>query len=107
MKTTNRNARTLVNRLENFKASNIFAETKEIFFSCPLKNAVQKINNKTTAYVVYSYGYHFPMYANIAGKWYGNKDKYSRTTSKQQNQTRPNGEINFVSTEELNSLLGK
>lgn len=42
-------------------------------------------------YVVYSYGTHFPMYLYDAdtGKWYGNNDKYSRTTSRHQGACRP------------------
>ena len=40
-------------------------------------------------YVVYSYGYHFPMYVYTLGTWYVNSDKYSVSTSKQQNQARP------------------
>lgn len=42
-------------------------------------------------YIVYSYGYHFPMwvYESATGQWYGNKDKYSRSTSKHQTMSRP------------------
>ena len=45
--------------------------------------------NETTIYVVFSYGYHFPMFAWIKGVWYENTDKYSVSTSKQQTQLRP------------------
>ena len=41
-----------------------------------------------SCYVVYSYGYHFPMYI-YDGAWYENSDKYSISTSKQQTQLRP------------------
>lgn len=72
-------------------------------------------NNKTVwttwegkFYTVYSYGRHFPMYAydTQAEKWYGNKDKFSRTTTTHQNLARPsNREIEWVSTDEFKALL--
>lgn len=41
-------------------------------------------------YVVYSYGEHFPMYLfsfeDRYPKWYGNSDKFSRSTSRHQQQ---------------------
>ena len=42
-------------------------------------------------YVVYSYGRHFPMYAfdENRNQWYGNSDKYSKTTSFHQIHARP------------------
>ena len=42
-------------------------------------------------YVVYSYGHHWPLYVRDmeSGKWYGNKDKYSTTTSKHLTVSRP------------------
>lgn len=42
-------------------------------------------------YVVYSWGYHFPMYIydDNTGQWFGNKDKFSQSTSKHQSQARP------------------
>jgi hypothetical protein len=47
----------------------------------------------TDLYVVQSYGAHFPMYIAEAHKgkvnWYGNKDKYSVSTSKQMTQANP------------------
>jgi hypothetical protein len=86
-RTSNIKASYLVNSKQDFKGSNTFAETK---------------NNK---YVVYSYGYHFPMYAFINGQWYGNSNKYSSSTSKHQSQTRPSGTITYKTTNELNNLL--
>lgn len=46
-------------------------------------------NHRT--YVVYSYGTHFPMFVwdYNTFEWYENTDRFSRTTSKQQNQCRP------------------
>jgi hypothetical protein len=40
-------------------------------------------------YVVYSYGRHWPLWANWRGVWFGNIDKHSRTTSKHFSQTHP------------------
>jgi len=42
-------------------------------------------------YVVCSYGVHYPMwiYDFLTGQWFGNYDKYSRTTSKHRTQTQP------------------
>lgn len=45
----------------------------------------------TQIYVVYSYGTHFPMYIYLPhqDQWFGNSDKYSRTTSSHQSQANP------------------
>ena len=42
-------------------------------------------------YVVYSYGTHFPMYIwdEVTHRWYGNSDKYSRTTTRHQHNANP------------------
>jgi hypothetical protein len=40
-------------------------------------------------YVVYSYGRHWPIYANWKGIWFANEDKISRTTTKHQSQAHP------------------
>tara|TARA_R100001594_G_C3919884_1_gene235452 strand:+ start:266 stop:562 length:297 start_codon:yes stop_codon:yes gene_type:complete len=62
------------------------------------------------AYVVYSYGDHFPMYVYRNNQWYENSDKYSITTSKQQTQCRPylygnNSYIQKANTSELKLLI--
>jgi hypothetical protein len=49
-------------------------------------------------YVVYSYGTHFPM-------WVGNSDRYSRTTSKQQSQTRPDVAMDMCDTRVLRQII--
>lgn len=61
-------------------------------------------------YTVYSYGDHFPMYVwdELAGAWYGNAEKYSRTTSKHMSKLYP-GNVNcYLDTDELReiSLVG-
>lgn len=73
IRTTNTNCRQYVQSKSPFITGNIFAEWH---------------NGR---YSVFSYGTHFPMYIydSETGHWYGNKDKYSITTSKHQSQARP------------------
>lgn len=54
-------------------------------------------------YVVYSYGIHFPMYlCDSSGQWFGNSDKWSRTTTNHQSKACPyNVDITWVSREVL------
>jgi hypothetical protein len=82
MRVANKNASKYVNELKEFKGSynkhadaSIFAENSD----------------NENLYVVYSYGYHFPMYIydRQAGMWIGNEDRYSMSTSKHQSQCRP------------------
>ena len=72
LKTSNKNARNIVENKCEFQGANTFGvwESEDV-------------------YVVYSYGKHFPMYVNINRVWYENSDKYSVSTSKQQTQLRP------------------
>jgi hypothetical protein len=63
-------------------------------------------------YAVYSYGAHFPMYVydNQTSQWYGNSDKYSRTTTRHQTQALPRvGEFGtpmvYAPTQELMQLI--
>ena len=46
---------------------------------------------KRVRYVVYSYGTHFPMYIwdEVTQRWYGNRDKYSITTTRHQRYACP------------------
>jgi hypothetical protein len=82
MKVANKNARQYVDELKEFEGSNTFAENKVAF-------------DETGLYVVYSYGYHFPMYIYDyqAGIWIGSRDKYSVSTTKHQSQCRPSEKI--------------
>ena len=59
-------------------------------------------NNKTMfseyngdLYIVYSYGYHFPMYVYDTQRdmWFANSDKFSSTTSRHQSKARPDAHI--------------
>ena len=58
-------------------------------------------------YVVYSYGSHFPMYIydKEQGKWIGNKDKYSRSTTRHQSQLRPSSVGLWLDTDEIKCLV--
>ena len=60
---------------------------------------------KNGNYVVYSYGHHFPMFANIGGRWIGNGDKYSVTTSRHQNICRPSNVSEYVDTSTLKAMI--
>lgn len=85
MKINNMDTRTSVLRKEEFTAHSIFSRrTKDV-------------------YAVYSWGNHFPMYAFdfIAGYWIGNKDKYSRSTTKHQSLCRPPEVKHWFHTKEL------
>lgn len=92
MNVSNKNARIEVELLNDFKGSHTFGE-----------NCTNSKGEKM--YIVYSYGYHFPLFVCKGGQWYFNKDKYSVTTSKHKNQLRPNVE-NFIelTTQELKEL---
>ena len=81
---------------------------------------------ENSAYVVYSYGYHFPMYVWKNSGWFENSDKYSVSTSKQQTQLRPHinletdrligctcphecthEKINYLNTSEMKNLINQ
>lgn len=75
--TTNKQARELVLDKQEFKTSN---------------GTIYGTHNLLAdTYTVYSYGPHFPMYVYdyTTNQWYGNSDRYSRTTSKHQSRCRP------------------
>ena len=77
MKVANKNARQYVDELKEFEGSNTFAENK--------------VQYEDKLYVVFSYGYHFPMYIYDyqAGIWIGSNDEYSSSTTRHQSQCRP------------------
>ena len=90
--TTNTESHNYTSRKQPFKASNLTG---------------RYVGN---SYVVYSYGY-YPIYANVNGVWFKNSEKYSRTTSKQQTQSRPElygqKEFELLGTDKLNALIDK
>lgn len=72
MKTSNCKARKFVQACKPFKANNLFGEIRG------------------SLYVVYSYGYHWPLFVRSAcGVWYENANKYSVSTSKHRSQVHP------------------
>lgn len=89
MRVANNNCRDFVVKRIPFKGSNLFAEKHQNY------------------YVVYSYGYHFPIYMcdEVNARWFENSDKYSCTTSKHQSQAQPYGAITKVDTKELKRLI--
>ena len=91
----NKNAQEYVDRAEPFKGSNLFGEYED------------SDEGSNTPYVVYSYGYHFPMFIYLGNSWYENSDKYSVSTSKQQSQARPTMKTIKLNTEEMLDLLKK
>lgn len=84
-KISNKEAGAAVTRRESFVGSNMFAE--------PTGRGV---------YVVYSYGYHFPMYAydEKTDTFYGNAEKVSSSTGKQRAQAKPDKPIVWLKTTE-------
>ena len=91
LRTSNNKCSELVNNKIEFKANNIFSEHIK----------------KDKLYIVYSYGFHFPMYIKYKNTWFENSDKYSVTTSKQQNQARPNAKTKLLNTNEMKQLIYK
>ena len=89
-RTTNKYADDFTTKREPFTASNTWGEwVKDL-------------------YVVYSYGRHFPMFVwdGTVQAWFENTDKYSRSTSKQQGQLRPNAHVEYkLETDELKGLV--
>ena len=89
-----------IDKLEVVEGSNIFTE-----------NSGKLPDNPTTddnLYIVYAYGWHFPMYiyCRQADLWYGNSDKYSASTSKHQSQARPTQPITqWLTTQEMKDMV--
>ena len=107
MRVANQNASKYVNELKEFKGSynkygkhntSIFAENIEAF----------DLYGKEL-YVVYSYGYHFPMYIydRQAEIWIGSKDKHSVSTTRHQSHCRPSAEIKcwLDTADEMNEYI--
>ena len=98
VRTSNQRARTQVQMLQPFKGSNTFAE-----YNAPQGDTL------THRYIVYSYGYHFPMFIaewtdNSSPQWYENTDRYSRSTSKQFSQLHPCVATTKYDTEQMKRI---
>lgn len=95
VRSSNKNAGVHIKSLTPFKGSNLFAE-----YNAPQGDCL------THRYVVYSYGYHFPMFIaewtdDSTPQWYENADKYSRSTSKQFSQLHPLVPTTRYTTEQM------
>ena len=86
--TSNSRCRSLVQNCAPFKGSNLFAGTQD--------NGI---------YVVWSYGFHFPLFAKVGEQWYENGERYSNTTSKQRGQSHPHTDTIKVSCVELKKII--
>jgi uncharacterized protein (UPF0333 family) len=89
IRTSNNKASYYVENQIPFKGSNTFGEWNH------------------NLYIVYSYGKHFPMYLFDGLHWYGNSDKFSSSTSKQQTQLHPNKTIIWLTTDELKRIINE
>ena len=105
----NKNASEYVQSRKPFKGSNLFGEIvnvtefKVIGDDTWVQDFKEWANNQ--AYVVYSYGTHFPMFIYLDNTWYENSDKYSVSTSKQQTQAHPLIDTIKKTTKEMKELL--
>ena len=99
MRVSNNKARDYVNGFKEFQGSNMQGRW------LGLGNGREYPHD---VYVVFSYGSHFPMYIYDAReqKWIGNKDKYSRSTTRHQSQGRPSGEIHvWYNTDDMKEVI--
>lgn len=85
---SNSKCRALVQSCVPFKGSNLFADA--------LDNGI---------YVVWSHGFHWPLFAKVGDQWYENTDRFSNTTSKQRGQAHPHTETIKVSCAELKTII--
>ena len=89
-----------IDKLEVVEGSNIFTEN-----SGKLPDNPETDDN---LYIVYSYGWHFPMYIHCrqANLWYGNSDRFSISTSKHQSQARPSRNVDqWLTTKEMLDMI--
>ena len=92
-RSSNKNIDKHIDNKEQVKGNNIFAEYTPSY---------------PNLYVVYSYGYHFPMYVydEDSNMWFANSDRYPVSTSKHQSQARPSQPIDmFLNTDQLMTIL--
>lgn len=90
MKTLNRRQyRDAVQAKREFKGASVFAVAR------------------ADAYVVYSYGSHWPLFIYRDGTWYENGDKYSMTTSHHRGYCHPHCDTVTLSCAEMRALDAK
>lgn len=99
MRIANKAAASMVANRRPFEGSNMFARERHV------------VQSNTDLYIVYSYGEHFPMYIaetdteTKTTRWYGNVNKYSRSTTRHQSQARPPYEVQCIPMEHDAMLL--
>tara|TARA_R100000951_G_scaffold12065_1_gene9798 strand:+ start:868 stop:1260 length:393 start_codon:yes stop_codon:yes gene_type:complete len=73
----NRDTFSTPSKTNNFSSSSVFSR---------MHHEDANPENGASLYIVYSYGYHFPLviYDFTCERWYMNMDKYSNSTSKHQ-----------------------
>ena len=88
MRIANKAAASMVAQQRPFEGSNLFARCEVV-----IGEGGQVVSD---LYIVYSYGEHFPMYIaetdaeTKTTRWYGNVNRYSRSTTRHQSQAHPN-----------------
>ena len=75
------------------------------FWANKVQNGGKASNMFFEGDIIYSYGYHFPMYVKHKNTWYENSDKYSVSTSKQQTQSRPSYKTKLKTTKQLKDII--
>lgn len=98
----NKDAWKYVDTLEDFTGSSMWGEWLQVGHSSDDKTWVHY-----DLYCVFSYGSHFPMYVfdKAYGGWLGNEDKYSRSTTRHQSQTRPDNIKTWLSTDDMKKVI--
>lgn len=81
MKIANSKCRPLVEARTPFQGSNLWGAWLNSTF----------VESTDKQYVVFSYGNHFPIYIydQDTQQWFGNKDRFSQSTTRHQSQARP------------------
>jgi len=87
------------------KVSNCKAR-KEVQSKLPFKGNNTFAEQRGDAYVVFSYGRHWPLFVYVDGTWYENQERYSVSTSKHRSQLHPLTETEQVSSQEIRQLAG-
>ena len=59
----------------------------------------------TVLYVVWSYGYHWPLFVYRDGVWFHNEDKYGPTTSKHHTKAHPHEDCHALSVTAIKRLV--
>ena len=93
MKISNCNARPHVQRLQVFKANNLWSEWVDDM----------NTDTKDARYVVYSYDRHWPLfiYDVRCDTWFENTSKYGVTTSKHKTQSHPHTDTTQLHVDDM------